>query len=189
MKIFYLVNLFILSLSFSVKAQQNSLGLGGAFQTFSNVPVEPEHIGLALTFENKMSKHFSSGVLAGFFPKKLTDQDRALKYSRTLITFQPEIRFYLKEVFRGFFIGGNISYNHFSENYSKLHGPSPDFISTPKNYLGFGFSLGFQSKISEKILWGIQASGSLVPNPGVVGSGSRFLAGTNFSYLLGKTKK
>lgn len=189
MKVFLLFNLLILLSSFSIKAQQNSLGLGGAFQTYSNVPAEPEHIGPVLAFENKMSKHFSSGVLAGFFPKKLTDHDGTVKYSRTLITVQPEIRFYLKEVFRGFFIGSNISYNHFSENYSKLYDPSPGFISTPKDYFGFGFSLGVQSKISKKILWGFQASGSLVPNPGGVGSGSRFLANTNFSYLLGKTKK
>lgn len=179
----------ILLSPFFVKAQQNSLGLGFAFQTFTNVPAEPEHIGLVLTFENKMSKHFSSGLLAGYSFKKLTHYDRSLKYSRTLITVQPEIRFYPKEVFRGFYIGANVSYNHFSENYIKLYEPSPNFISTPKNYFGFGFSLGVQSKISEKILWGFHTSGSIIPNPGGVGSGSRFFANINFSYLLRKTKK
>lgn len=166
-----------------VQAQRNALSAGVIVQGFSNVDPEPTYTGPVLVFENKLSKHFSAQVLGGYFPKEI-EFAGVPAYTRRLITVQPEIRFYPGQVFKGFFLGGNLSYHNFKTEAIKGFNFEPAFRKTPTDYFGFGFSLGMQSSISKRFLWSLQAGGNLIPNPGGVGSGARYFIGLTAGHLF-----
>lgn len=173
-----------LILSVSGKAQRNSLSAGVMVQGFSNFDPSPTYTGATLAFENKLSKHFSAQFMTGAFPKKIEDHGERT-YTRHLWSFQPEFRYYPSSVFKGFFLGGNFSYHRFKTSYSF----DPSLRKMPDDVFAFGFSLGVQSAISQRIHWSLSAGGSLIPNPGAIGTGARYFFALSTGYLFREKEK
>lgn len=170
--------------AFTLCAQQNLVKLGGVAQGFANH--DREYAGITAGFESRISRHFTMGLDVDYFrsSEALSGQPEVLDV-RNVWNVQPEFKFYLKEAFQGFYLGGHLGYNKFNYRY-KLNGSNVEINANagPASLVATGFTLGYSHTVYGRISMGLFAGGDYFFNPGRYGDGAKFRFGINIGYGL-----
>ena len=163
-------------------AQQNLVRLGALAQGFANH--DREYTGITAGIESRISRHFTLGLDVDYFhSREAVGGQAGLEDIRNVWNVQPEFSFYLKESFRGFFLGGHLGYNKFNYRYEQDGNEvAPPQDTGPGSLVATGFTLGYSHALFGRIKMGFFAGGDYFFNPGRYGDGAKFRFGINLGY-------
>ncbi len=131
--------------------------------------------GPALGFESVLKNKTTIGFKAGLlFADKAYDTPGRYRLRERLLVFQPEVKFYTNETFKGFYFGLHLNYQNYDQ---KLRDKRDDVTlrtvvtEISNGFFGAGIDLGFMTEINSRFSFGVGASADLLFDVSIFGEG------------------